>query len=465
MRQTYDTVDYDWLTKPTGDPFVDAGGYALEEFSQHFPDLDILQLIDKAADIYVDTWSCKINAFFLNSPITQPAFIGNQKKVENNKYFSNVLANKYTPDTLAKIGECRITGRKTYVFPCGRHNSVLSGSTAFINFHHGFQNGLMVSKEILIRYFFLPLACEQLQGQIGLISSSNPEIATFFSKRNCRMNLDYIGKHLSNAVLKARTSSSGTTLFRFADSIIRERKSEFDDMDSTLTLYNFTNFGASPSLTIYELPFQVLKFYNYVIKEKHRAEWTNFVKRYYKDRKATFDEASDKFLIKDKGKTLEVGQDEYQYWYNVIYDSLMQDKSILGYLVNFCREHDFDFSIVRMYSINIRNMKKDTIDKIEQMADFIISSNDEVGIGKAIRKLDAVASSYDLRRFILKDIVAKYYEEGNEDAIVTVNDYAEYLFPDTNSWRETRDVLIIALYERLHKMHKQINIESDTTND
>lgn len=110
-------------------------------------------------------------------------------------------------------------------------------------------------------------------------------------------------------------------------------------------------------------------------------------------------------------------------------------------------------------------MKKDTIDKIEQMADFIISSNDEVGIGKAIRKLDAVASSYDLRRFILKDIVAKYYEEGNEDAIVTVNDYAEYLFPDTNSWRETRDVLIIALYERLHKMHKQINIESDTTND
>lgn len=464
MRQTYDTVDYDWLTKPTGDPFVDAGGYALEEFSSHFPDLDILQLIDKAADIYVDTWNCKINAFFLNSPITQPSFKGREKK-ENRKYFENILSNKYGSDISAEFGECRITGRKTYVFTSGRENSVLSGSKAFINFHHGFQDGLRVSKEILIRYFFLPLACEQLQGEIGLIGSSNPEIASFFSKRNCRMNLEYIGKHLSDGVLKTKTSSPGTTLFRFADSIIRERKSEFDDMGSTLTLYNFTNFGASPSLTIYELPFQVLKFYNYVIKEKHRADWTNFVKRYYKDRKATFDEASDKFLIKDKGKTLEVDQEEYQYWNNVIYDSLMQDKSILGYFVNFCREHDFDFSIVRIYSINIRNMKKETIDKIEQMADFIISSNDEVGIGKAIRKLDAVASSYDLRRFVLKDIVAKYYEEGNEDAIVTVNDYAEYLFPDTNSWRETRDVLIIALYERLHKMHKQIKIESDTTND
>lgn len=37
MKKTYTTLDYHWLTKTTGDPFVDAGGYALEEFSKHFP--------------------------------------------------------------------------------------------------------------------------------------------------------------------------------------------------------------------------------------------------------------------------------------------------------------------------------------------------------------------------------------------------------------------------------------------
>ena len=108
-------------------------------------------------------------------------------------------------------------------------------------------------------------------------------------------------------------------------------------------------------------------------------------------------------------------------------------------------------------------MKKETIDKIEQMADYIIYSNDEIGIGKAIKKLDGVRNSYDLRRFVLKDIVERYYEDGNEEAIVTVKDYAEYLFPDTDSWRETRDVLIIALYERLHKMHKKLDLETELT--
>ena len=29
-------------------------------------------------------------------------------------------------------------------------------------------------------------------------------------------------------------------------------------------------------------------------------------------------------------------------------------------------------------------------------------------------------------------------------------DYTDYLFPDTDSWKETRDVLLIAIYERLH---------------
>ena len=77
MKKTYTTLDYDWLTRTTGDPFVDAGGYALEEFSRHFPDLDILQLIRKASEIYVNSWGARINPFFLNSPITQPAFKGN----------------------------------------------------------------------------------------------------------------------------------------------------------------------------------------------------------------------------------------------------------------------------------------------------------------------------------------------------------------------------------------------------
>lgn len=30
MKQNFKTIDYDWLTRITGDPFVDAGGYTNE---------------------------------------------------------------------------------------------------------------------------------------------------------------------------------------------------------------------------------------------------------------------------------------------------------------------------------------------------------------------------------------------------------------------------------------------------
>ena len=36
MKETYRNVDYKSLFEMTGDPFVDAGGFALEEFASHF---------------------------------------------------------------------------------------------------------------------------------------------------------------------------------------------------------------------------------------------------------------------------------------------------------------------------------------------------------------------------------------------------------------------------------------------
>lgn len=127
----------------------------------------------------------------------------------------------------------------------------------------------------------------------------------------------------------------------------------------------------------------------------------------------------------------------------------------------YSKEENIDFNIVKIYAIKIRKMKIETIEKINQMADFIIANNDERIIGKAITKLNAVTNSFLLRRYILNDIVKPNYEEGNDEAIVTVKDYVDYLFPDSDSWKEMRDVLLIAIYERLHKLKKKVEIEDN----
>lgn len=103
-------------------------------------------------------------------------------------------------------------------------------------------------------------------------------------------------------------------------------------------------------------------------------------------------------------------------------------------------------------------MKKETVEKIYQIADFIMQAYDESDMKNIIRSLDGVKNSYLLRRFLLHNVITKNYSQGN-DMIVSVEDYVDYLFPDTSSWIEVRDVLLIAIYQRLHERHTEIEVD------
>ena len=182
------------------------------------------------------------------------------------------------------------------------------------------------------------------------------------------------------------------------------------------------------------------------------------MRRYYYKKGIKYNKDVDSYEVQNKKQKTVVSPEEYQYWSNVIYDYLLNNKSIIPYLLSYSRIALVSFKITRIYTIKIRHMKKESIDKIEQIADFITACNDCLII-------DSVTNSYLLRRFVLKDIIAKNYEEGNKDAIVTVNEYADYLFPDLDSWMEMRDVLLIAIYERLHQLHKDMNNDNEVSNN
>jgi|WetSurMetagenome_2_1015567.scaffolds.fasta_scaffold06567_6 CRISPR-associated protein Cst1 len=455
---TYKNINYEWLTRATGDPFADAGGYALKEFDHLYPTSDILDLIMKAADIYVDNWGAKINTFFLDSPITQPAYNAQRKKEETRKYFEALL----NETTHYQEGICRITGQNAKLFPAGRYNSILSGSGTFVNFHHDFQEGIMLSKEIIIRLFFLPLACENLIGKIVVVHSNEEYITEVFAKKNCKQNISDIASNISTSILKSKSYSVGTALFRYADEIIEEAKNNANNIDYSITLYHFTNFGAKPEIQIYTLPSAIFIFYLNTQKGVYKRQWNSFVANYYSNKEyknISYDEKENVIRSNNKNDLETIQESNFKFWRNKIYNMLLNGESIIKNILKWSRKHDLSLTIIRLYEKNIRKMKKETISKIEQMADFILSSNDEQGIKKAIIKLDGVKNSYLLRRFVLKDIVAKYYNAGNEEAIVTIEDYADYLFPDTNSWQETRDVLLIAIYQKLHEQKKFILTE------
>lgn len=465
MKHSYNKIHYDWLYRPTGDPFADVGGFALKDFSKRYPDLDILEIIMKATDIYVDRWGGKINPFFLNSKITQPAFSLERKKEETKKYFLGLI----TEEVPGQLGICRITGEKTKLYPAGRDNTVLSGSGTLVNFHHTFQEGIMLSKEIIIRYHFLPLGCELLLGKVAVIHSNNSEITELFASGCCSRNLSAIGSNHSDGILKSQARSAGTALFRFAGQVVTNTKKNIDEESSqyTISLYHFTNFGASPDVQIYVLPFEIFTFYRIIqSNDTLKKQWNEFTSRYYGNseyKKAVYNEVERVYIYNDKNSSIKIQGDDFKFWRNTIYERLINGQSIVPHLLRYIREHELSWDLIKLYELNIRKMKKETLSKIEQMAEYILASNNEHGINKAIKKLDGVKSSFDLRRFVLRDIVAKYYNEENNEAIVTIEDYAEYLFPDTNSWQETRDVLLISIYQKMHerKMHVETELSED----
>lgn len=458
MKQQLKTVDYKWLTEPTGDPFADAGGYVLKEFMERYPDDDVLELIKKATDIYVNRWSAGINAFFLNSKITQPAFKMKQKIDETEKYFREVVEDK------CSVGEgyCRISGQKTTLFVAGRDNSILSGSGTFINFHHGFEGGLLVSKEMLIRFHFIPLACVLVQGRIALIHSNDNRLSEFFARENCCENLRAIGMNSSEGMLKSEYRSPVTAIFRFIEKALNKSQRQNSLINYSLTLYHFTNFGASPEVKIYQVPAMLFAFYAFTQKGEVKDDWNRFVAHFYRSteyKKAKYNEATGSFDFEKKGEIGSVGKEDFQNWMNIIYENLLNKKSILSYIRNWSETNRFSLEIVKTYLINIRNMKKETCQKIVELADCIIENVDEHKIGKYIQQIKNVKTSSALSHFVVKIIEQNY--KLNKSLLITAEEFCEYLFPEEVYWDDVRSVLLIAIYQKLHEKNVRLEVEGD----
>lgn len=458
-----DKIEPNFLTGNTGDPFADTGGIVIK-YLWTLPQLKgkgIEHLIEYVANIYVNKWDGKLHAFFLNSKITQPAFKGQRKIDEAVKYYKGLI----DETEIFQEGYCRISGRKTKLFPAGRDNHILSGSGTFINFHHNFEVGLYLSKEILIRIFFVPLGLVQLSDKVSMLSSNYEKVTEFFVERNCRENLNAISSGTAEGVLKSEFNNPANALFNFADSYLnthlitlldKEEEELFNQADVSLTLYHFTNFGASPEVIIHILEAKVFKFYVFCNRITIAKEWNKFLRYNYKNSKhkgAIFNE--EKGVWNSKSEV--VPYETYKIWRNNVLENLLNGKSILSNILRWVVEHPFPFVIVEKYQTIIKNMEKRTIDKIRQIADFIVLNRDADFITKSIKRLNGEKSAHGLRQFIVK-LNGENYQQNGVSPLVTVLDYAEYLFPDGGNWREVRDVLLIAIYEKLHATNIAVDV-------
>ena len=83
--------------------------------------------------------------------------------------------------------------------------------------------------------------------------------------------------------------------------------------------------------------------------------------------------------------------------------------------------------------------------------------NSENSIKKYMVKLESASKAHQFRSVLLT-IVKKNYTAGNQESIVTFEEWVNYLFPDGVYWGEVRDLLLIFLYEKLHESNIEIDL-------
>ncbi len=453
MKKNNKTIDYEWLTKPTGDPFADTGGYVIQYLWENvYPDKDIDELIDFVTKIYVNDWGKTIYFFFPNSPIINSSS-KNPVKDTVQKYLELIQGKD------AIFDFCRISGRKTGVFKTKKDQFILSGSGKLVNYHHFFDNGILLSKEIIIRLLFVPLGVLRVGKYMGLIQSNNIEVAKYICKINIAQNLNNIAIGTSREIAESDSSIAANSIFKYASLCIKNLDVAKDEKKNiSLTMFHFTNYNQGPDLDLYKFSSTLFSFYRFC-ELKYKTDWKEFINSYYRKKDTKYNQKSGKYKIEKKGKTEVFSFKDFSKWYNRILSNLLDNQNITPEFLNWSKKgNKLHFDIIRIYQQNIRNMKKETINKIMELADFIINDRGEDEIKKFITRLNGISKAFELRRFLLK-LIDENYNEGNETPIISVKDYTDYLFSDSGNTGEIRDVLLIAIYQKMHELNLKVDVD------
>lgn len=453
MKRNIKTINYEWLTRPTGDPFADTGGYVIQYlWEKVYSDKDIDELIDFVTKIYVNDWKKTIYFFFPNSPIINSSS-KNPVKDTVDKYLEIIN------DREAVIDYCRVSGRKTKVFKVVKDQFILAGSGKLVNYHHFFDKGILLSKEIIIRLLFVPLGVLRVGKYMGLIQSSNKEVAQYITELNISQNLQNLAKGISKEIAESDYSITSNAIFAYASLCIKNLDIAKDEKRNiALTMYHFTNYNQGPDMNLYKFPSTLFSFYRFC-KLKYKTDWNRFVNSHHRKKDTKYNAELEQYEIKKKAKIETFTYKDFKTWYNPIYDKLLSGQSIGPDFLRWSEPgNKLNFDIIKIYQQNIRNMKKETINKIMELAEFLITDRSEDDIKKFITKLNGASKAYELRRFLLS-LVSENYNKNNEKPIITVKDYSDYLFSDVANIKEIRDVLLIAIYQKLHELNMTVDVD------
>jgi CRISPR-associated protein Cst1 len=433
----------------TGDPFVDMGALVMDTLPQG----SIEDKIRFATDAYVDLWKSKLHTVFLHSKLTHISLSSKPEAQRKGalEYYLGLLSDRHK----VTDGFCRVCAESGPLFNAERSNFPMVGSGEFTNFHHFHEPSLLLCKTCLIRLYFLPLGLLQGGGNLMMLQIQNQYTREYWKQEVILKNLDKISRGSSEGMLNSGYTQPQNALFKLASGLIR-RFDLYDTPAQRVRLFCFSNFGATPDVSIHDLPNRVFSFLQRVMKPDLRQDWGYFIRRHYRLRKTgyQFDTSTgDWYKIQKDGKTRMESTEYEGNRANTVYDWLLSGKSILSLLRALHKSRPFSIHIAIAYLKEVKKMRQEQINTIMSISEKIISLAQKTGgdYKHYLTPIEGARYAFQLRGALIR-MAKAYLKNKGEEPFIRFNDYVEYLFPDGQSWYEVRDLLLICLYEKLHEL-------------
>lgn len=427
----------------TGDPFVDTGTVAICEWlSKRIPGEinsdDLTRLIDDLSEIYIQgKWSqhCHGMLFPNHGKICNPSL--NRYSVDKRKHlietYLTALVNEF--EVPKEYGNCIACGRRSAPRRVNRSEYPLLGSGSARNFFSFAENGVSICETCLFAVQVVPVASYKIGGRILLLHSNNLKIMRYWIKDAVRYAKNQLQlKTYTGLFTPQEYMNPQNAMFDILSKIIREYDEEWYNENPSITFYYFINYSKGGELDITYFPNEVFRFLAQVKTHEAYGEWKKIVKKGYQN----IQENEEEGIYKNRR--------------NLVYVYLLENRSIVRYFIDFKEKNVVgSWELLNLYLEEVRKMNNNRIEAIRNLADRIADYVKKTGDFKRITSLETVKTPYTLRN-VLRIIEKRMIKEGFENPLFTFDEYVELLFPEGSNWRETLDLILFRLYERLHPL-------------
>lgn len=419
----------------TGNAFVDSGIYALKTFCEKdLNDItkdDLINLSETISKLYPKAkWNKNMYTVF---PNLQPLTYKVEGKEE--KYFK-VLKNLL--DNIPPVndsGDCMACGRRNTDTQVVKSNVPLTGSGSLKNYFSFANDGADYCNLCTLLIQFSPLVMYASGGKMILLHSDSSKVMNHWSKKALKNISKQESMQVYTGCFNEGYTNPQNAVFKMIMDIIRDSDERWADEYPSLNFYYFTNYNQGPELEIFNVPTNVFRFLTYIPPDEY-SNWNMIVRKGYV------------YVKWDKVKEL----NDYKNKRNTVYNNLLTNKSILYYFFNRKYKKAYcSWDLLKYYMMEVRKMDEERLETIkslgDKLAEYIKSNNDT----KVLHNLET-AKNYNSFRNILRKVIKKRIANSEEELLFTYDDYVKYLFPEGNlTWRETQDLLLFRIYEKLHE--------------